>query len=661
MENSCPLSDLKGHRTLATIVFTDCVNFSARMSVSEIHTLDLIQRDVSLMQQICSEHGGRVLKSTGDGLLMYFPSAVNAVESALKIQSSLSQLAGGRSPDDILLHRIGIHLADIFISETDVMGNGVNIAARLQAEAEPGGICISQTVYDVVKTGLNLAIQYLGPRELKNIAGVVPVYKIILDSRQPPTSGSADNLQVETLSPYLRLAQELQRLDSSGRIKKLLHYVCYGRWEGDISYLAAIQMLDLVQQLHQLAPTPDVLQSTLARFVQTLSKQEEYTWTANLIVQTLLCLYPSNQSLTPSPGASGREMETQLLQTPVSQLTTNPPLQRYQSVLQGLTQDRETLRIRKLMLYACHRQWESDLGRLQQLDLLPLVQELQHLAPTLRHLETTLDAIVWTLNKPTEYQAIVRAIASYMAPLYVTSQEPIASAPSVLNQPMTSEVRPSQSIAATEIFQAPQDVARSQPPPELPLSLVDATSSQEPAKRDRATQPTGEPPDLFDYRLELIKYANPLRAKQLIASALAETTDSPEADWLNLRYLEMDDLLQQVLSRCQQYTDLELLLYETARRQPTPEEAVQTASAVIQCLRPFYIYGASAPLASAASVETQISQAESVAPLSCQPDQDADLTCQLFHSPLDLKPLNQPTKHPTEVTGPSGKPINPPS
>lgn len=174
--------EIKGHRSLAAIVFTDGVGFSALMSADEERTLELIRRDLQLMSECCMKFEGHVLKSTGDGLLIYFASAISAVACALEIQKALATAATNLSPDDILRHRIGIHLGDVFFSEDDVMGNGVNIAARLQTLAPPGGICISQTVYDVVKSGLPVSATYLGPQELKNIREAVPVYQILLAS-----------------------------------------------------------------------------------------------------------------------------------------------------------------------------------------------------------------------------------------------------------------------------------------------------------------------------------------------------------------------------------------------------------------------------------------------------------------------------------------------
>ncbi|MBI2498012.1 MAG: adenylate/guanylate cyclase domain-containing protein [Opitutae bacterium] len=180
-----------GQRSLAAIVFTDVVSFSARMQTDEETTLRLLARDFAAMRRMCTGHGGTVLKTTGDGLLLYFSSAVQAVACALAIQRYFAAEGKTRPAAEMLIHRVGIHLGDVFVNDQDVMGDGVNIAARLQAEAAPGGICISQTVYDVVKNKLALHVVRLGPRELKNISQHIPIYRLLLEAQAIGTAEEA--------------------------------------------------------------------------------------------------------------------------------------------------------------------------------------------------------------------------------------------------------------------------------------------------------------------------------------------------------------------------------------------------------------------------------------------------------------------------------------
>lgn len=168
-----------GHRVLAAIVFTDAVDFSARVGRDEDSAVSIIKRDLDLMTKLCVQFEGKVVKSRGDGLMMLFTSAVQAVSCGLEIQKALAEAAEYAAEDQVMLHRIGIHLGDVLVADEDALGDGVNVAARLEQEAEPGGICLSQTVYDVVKGRLFLQAVRVGDLKLKNISDPVAAYKVV--------------------------------------------------------------------------------------------------------------------------------------------------------------------------------------------------------------------------------------------------------------------------------------------------------------------------------------------------------------------------------------------------------------------------------------------------------------------------------------------------
>lgn len=196
---------------LAAIVFTDVVSFSARMQREEVATLSLLERDFTFMRQTCEKYSGAVLKTTGDGLLLYFTSAVQAVACAQKMQREFNQRLKD-APSEALKHRIGIHLGEVFVKDQDVMGDGVNIAARIQSQAEPGGIVISQTVYDVVKNKLKLDVAKLGVRELKNISEAVTMYRVLLEAPKPaPVEPAPRRMEtpVEVAEPAMSGARKL--------------------------------------------------------------------------------------------------------------------------------------------------------------------------------------------------------------------------------------------------------------------------------------------------------------------------------------------------------------------------------------------------------------------------------------------------------------------
>src|SRR4051812_35467943 len=171
-----------GKRVLAAIVFTDVVSFSRRMHREEVPTLELLEQDFEIMRKLAEKHAGAVLKTTGDGLLIHFESAVQAVGYALVLQRQFARRARAHPGEACLSHRVGIHLGDVFLKDGDVMGDGVNTAARLQAEADAGGICISQTVLDVVKNKIELQVVRVPPRGAKSIAEAVTIYRVILEA-----------------------------------------------------------------------------------------------------------------------------------------------------------------------------------------------------------------------------------------------------------------------------------------------------------------------------------------------------------------------------------------------------------------------------------------------------------------------------------------------
>ena len=139
------------------------------------------------MAGLIAQHRGRIVSTAGDGVLAEFPSSVMAVQSAVDIQRQLAERNQKLEPDRQMWFRIGINLGDVIVERDDIFGDDVNIAARLQSMAEPGGILISGTVFDQVKNKLGLSFNFLGPQRLKNIDAAVPVYSAVMsgDARPP--------------------------------------------------------------------------------------------------------------------------------------------------------------------------------------------------------------------------------------------------------------------------------------------------------------------------------------------------------------------------------------------------------------------------------------------------------------------------------------------
>jgi adenylate cyclase len=183
-------------RRLAAIMFTDIVGFSRQMGADEARMLRLLAVHNQLIQQAVAAHHGTVIKTIGDAFLVDFPSIVHAVQCAQRIHAQLREYNIEKDPADQIHVRIGLHLGDIVQQEGDVFGDGVNIASRLQALAEPDTICISQKVYEEVEKKIPLgAVISLGHPQLKNIAQRFVVYLLLPEQPQ----GLRQTLRIQRL------------------------------------------------------------------------------------------------------------------------------------------------------------------------------------------------------------------------------------------------------------------------------------------------------------------------------------------------------------------------------------------------------------------------------------------------------------------------------
>ena len=201
MDPNTPDVPTKEQRMLAAIVFTDVVGFSKLASQNEARVYVSLQRDMGIITSLCRAHNGQVLNTMGDGMLLCFTSAVDAMSCAVEIQRTFYSQAATIPASDVLHHRIGVHLGDIIVNGDNVFGDGVNIAARLQAEAKPDGICFSKTVHDVIKNKLKINAQYLAPRQLKN-TGKVEIWQI------PPIEEARKTAMNELIAAPLEVKQE---------------------------------------------------------------------------------------------------------------------------------------------------------------------------------------------------------------------------------------------------------------------------------------------------------------------------------------------------------------------------------------------------------------------------------------------------------------------
>lgn len=203
-------------RKLTTILAADADGYSRVMEADEVGTLGALRAARSVFSRLIERHHGRIANTAGDGLIAEFPSVVEAVQCAIEVQRELAT-----DTQNGLRFRIGVHLGDVLIDGDDLLGEGVNLAARLQSMAEPGGILISQQVYDQVQKKLSVGFEYLGERQPKNFEESVGVYSVapagggeprsVRAAAAPPSAAERAGKQGKRPESWARLWGSAQR------------------------------------------------------------------------------------------------------------------------------------------------------------------------------------------------------------------------------------------------------------------------------------------------------------------------------------------------------------------------------------------------------------------------------------------------------------------
>jgi len=176
------IQDTESQTRLSVIMFSDIVGYSKMMQENETLAMTLLGRHNEIIREALSKHDGKEIKVIGDAFLVSFATVANAVRCAIEIQERFGKYNESAAEKEKTQVRIGIHMGDIIVKDNDVFGDGVNIASRIEPLAEPGGICISQEVYNLVKHKLDLQVVSLGPKELKNIKDKIEIYEILVGS-----------------------------------------------------------------------------------------------------------------------------------------------------------------------------------------------------------------------------------------------------------------------------------------------------------------------------------------------------------------------------------------------------------------------------------------------------------------------------------------------
>jgi adenylate cyclase len=165
-------------RKLSAILAADVAGYSRLIGIDEEGTLNALRAHREAVDGLIVAHRGRVFHHAGDSVVAEFPSAVEAINCAVEIQQEMEERNESVSPDKRLQFRIGINIGDVMAESGDLFGDGVNIAARVQGLAEPGGICVTRDVYNQVRHKVGVAFESLGHHQVKSM----PVYRVLLDT-----------------------------------------------------------------------------------------------------------------------------------------------------------------------------------------------------------------------------------------------------------------------------------------------------------------------------------------------------------------------------------------------------------------------------------------------------------------------------------------------
>jgi TolB-like protein/Tfp pilus assembly protein PilF len=247
-------------RRLGAIMFTDVVGYTSMSSRDEGHTLELLGEYRRLLESVFPRYGGRVVKTMGDGILVEFASAVEAVDCAVEVQGSMEEANSARSAEDRTLVRVGIHVGDIVHSDGDVLGDAVNIASRVEPLARPGGICVTRQVVDQVEGKVKWRMVSMGLRTLKNLPNRVEVFSVGtgVEATGSETNPGGDSHRVAIL-PFANLSPDPNdRYFADGMTEELISTVSRIGELSVISRASAMKYRDTSLPLAQVGRELDV-------------------------------------------------------------------------------------------------------------------------------------------------------------------------------------------------------------------------------------------------------------------------------------------------------------------------------------------------------------------------------------------------------------------
>ena len=217
-------------RRQAAILAADVAGYSRLMGADEVATAQSLREHRAALDPVVALHGGRIVKTAGDGLLLEFPSIVAAVECAIATQELMAERNANVPHDRQMLFCIGINLGDVLIEGDDILGDGVNIAARIESVAPAGGICLSESCFQQVGDKLDLRVEDMGELELKNIARLVRVYRVLSGEAPAPVLALPDKPSIAVL-PFQNMSGDPeQEFFADGMAEDIITALSKPRW-----------------------------------------------------------------------------------------------------------------------------------------------------------------------------------------------------------------------------------------------------------------------------------------------------------------------------------------------------------------------------------------------------------------------------------------------
>ncbi|MGJ3247418.1 MAG: hypothetical protein ACFE0I_15270 [Elainellaceae cyanobacterium] len=439
------------------------------------------------------------------------------------------------------------------------------------------------------------------------------------------------------LSPSDEAIRDLTQTQHVVRVKKLMVYACTHHWVADEHLLSGYHFHELIQHLLTICPTSDQLNEYFKHTVATLTKPAEYALIAHVITQHLQRIYIHTHS-------SDLE-QAECHSTILSDL--------YVDVAHGLEHDGDRNRIKKLLIYICQNHWENNPNQLDAFSIAGLIRDTYNLVPTPDALNAALISVIKTLNKRDEYTRIAHKITASFMRIYqnddTTDDESLISTSPI--EPPSKHSQACVSSASTH--------SSNQRSPNAHHDTAHPTSSN--ATSAIESPQLNEPPNLFNLRIEIVKYTNPLRAKVLIFAAISGGIECCDRNWLFIKHRELDDLLISLLQVASTFRELENHLNGIAKASQESNRYLQAASAILRAIKVVY-FSSKPSLGQGAALTYQITQINPVGntqpsqeqylALSCSQsrrnqshdEEQEDQTCQI--KPSSDRPSDSPQRGP---------------